>query len=303
MIEEISIHNKTLNQTILLNKSEAPFLLDNDNAIDWGSLASNISTYKSVTKVGVGINNVDLSAGRDITIIGWLIDDAYGTIQDKKQQLNSFCNPFDEIDIYAGEFKISGCFNQIIQYPIANKSNNEIVCKFCMRIFCENPLFTYREPQEASSYEVYQNLFTFPLIWVTGEDIVFGVRPGLSDFALENFGTLATGFEAYLFINSEVSGLAINNLNTGKSLKFKSSVTFEPGDIVYINTVFGNRILKAGQSLDSLTNAFQSFDLSSDFVQLLAGKNSMSVTVESGSISGIDAKFFVEPLFYALEEQ
>lgn len=303
MIEEISIFNKTLNQTILFNKSDAGFLLDNDNAIDWGYLNANISDYRTVSRVGVGVNNVAVSEGRNISIVGWLIDDSYGTIEEKKMQLNTFCNPFDDIVIYVGDFKISGSFSQTVQYSKSNKENNEIVCKFMLRIFCADPLFTYKEPQEAMSYEVYQQLFTFPLVWLTGEDIVFGIRPGLNDFSLENSGTLATGFEAYLYINDTMSGISINNVTTGKSLKLKPSVTFESGDIIYINTVFGARVIKAGQSLDSLTNAFQTFDLTSDFIEIIPGQNKMNITVETGDLGAIDAQFYIEPLFYALEDQ
>ena len=303
MIEEISILNKTLNQTILFNKSDAGFLLDNDNAIDWGYLNANISDYHTVSRVGVGVNNVEVSEGRTISIVGWLINDSYGSIEEKKKQLNTFCNPFDDIVIYAGEYKITGSFNQTVQYSKQNKENNEIICKFMLRIFCADPLFTYKEPREAMSYEIYQKLFTFPLIWITGEDIVFGVRPGLGDFSIENSGTLATGFEAYLYINSSVSGVSINNVTTGKSLRLKSTITFEPGDIIYINTVFGSRVIKTGTSLDDLTNAFQTFDLTSEFIEVLPGKNSMNISVESGEIGGIDARLYIEPLFYALEDQ
>lgn len=303
MIEEISIFNKTLNQTILFNKSEAGFLLDNDNAIDWGYLNASISDYHTVSRVGVGVNNVEVSEGRNISIVGWLINDAYGTIEEKKKQLNTFCNPFDDIVIYAGQFKISGSFSQTVQYSKSNKENNEIICKFMLRIFCADPLFTYHDPQEATSYDTYQQLFTFPLIWLTGEDIVFGIRPGLNEFSLENAGTLATGFEAYLTVNAAVAGVTITNTTTGKSLKLKSSVTFESGDIIYINTTFGARVIKVGQSLDSLTNAFQTFDLSSEFIEVIPGMNNMSVTVATGEIGSIDAQFYIEPLFYALEEQ
>lgn len=303
MIEEISIYNKTLNQTILFNKSEAGFLLDNDNAIDWGYLNASISDYHTVSRVGVGVNNVEISEGRNISIVGWLIDDSYGTIEEKKKLLNTFCNPLDDIVIYAGQFKISGSFSQTVQYSKSNKENNDIICKFMLRIFCADPLFTYHDPQEATSYEVYQQLFTFPLVWLTGEDIVFGIRPGLDDFTLENTGTLSTGFEAYLTVNAAIAGVTITNTTTGKSLKLKSSVTFESGDIIYINTVFGARVIKVGQSLDSLTNAFQVLDLTSEFVEVIPGQNNMSVTVDTGDIGSIDARFYIEPLFYALEEQ
>lgn len=303
MIEQIVLQNKTLSQSITLDKISSAFLLDNDKAIDWGEVPASISTYTSVTRIGVGVNNVSISKGRKVSIIGWMINDDQGTIEEKKLQLNKFCNPFDEIQINAGEYKLQGHFEQAVKYTTKNKENNEIICKFLMYLFCDNPLFTLIQPQEASDYKLYQKSFVFPWIWVQPEEIIFGYRDGLSNFSMINDGTVATGFKGYLYISDSISGLKIKNNTTGEEFRLKSTVTLEDGDILYIDTTSGSKTIKVGTSLDQLENAFYAFDLTSDFVQLLPGDNSFSITATSGDPNGLGAEFFVEPLFYALEDQ
>lgn len=303
MIEEITIVNSTLNQSITLNKTSAAFLLADDSAIDWGTISADISTYDSVSRIGVGVNNISMATGRDISIVGWIVNDDNGTIEEKKSQLRTFCNPFDEITIVIGEYKIDGVFSQIVKYPSSNKENNEIICKFLIYIFCPNPLFSLVEKQEAVAYTVYKKSFVFPLVWQEEEPIVFGLRQGLGDFILTNSGTLDTGFEAYIYVADNITGLHITNLTNNSVLSIKSTVTLENGDIIYINTVFGKRSIKVGKSLDNLENAFSIFDLSSEFLQLLPGENQMQFSVDSGSVSALSAEFNVQPLFYALEGQ
>ena len=302
MIEEIVLRNKTLSQSITLNKNASAFLLDDDQAIDWGTVTANISTYTSTTRVGVGINNVSVSQGRKIAIVGWMINDDLGTIEDKKKQLNVFCNPFDEIQIEAGKYKIDARFEQAIKYTTKNNENNDIICKFLMYLFCSDPLFTLITPEEASDFVVYQKSFTFPWIWVQPEEIVFGLRHGLDNFALQNNGTISTGFRAYLYIGGNTTGLTITNHTTGEIFKLKSTVTLEEGDIIYIDTIEGSKTLKSGTSLDNLENAFSALDLSSDFIQVIPGDNYISITATQG-FDAISAQFYVEPLFYALGEQ
>ena len=185
MIEEITLVNKTLNQSITLNKTSAQFLLANDKAIDWGNLPSTISTLSSVGLRGTKINHISIASGRDISIIGWVINDDLGTIAEKKFILSAFCDVLSDIDIIAGRYKLSGVFKQAISYSTEIKENNEIICKFMMRLFCENPFFTLVDSEEVSSFKIYRKSFIFPLIWLQSEDIIFGYRQGLSDFVLK----------------------------------------------------------------------------------------------------------------------
>ena len=303
MIEEISLHNKTLSQSIELSKNASAFLLDNDQAIDWGEVLSTISTFTSAVRVGVGINKVSISKGRTITITGWMINDGFGTIKEKKAILNTFCNPFDEIVLTAGEYKISGRFNQAVKYSNKNKENNEIICKFMLYLFCEQPLFTLINESESSMYEVYQKSFSFPWIWIQPEKIVFGLRQSLENFSLMNNGTISTGFKAYLYIGDNITGLTIKNNTTGEEFRLKPNITLETGEILLINTVVGSTELKIGLSMDDLENAFSAFDLTSDFFQLTPGENSISISCDQGDVKSLNAQIFVVPLFYAIEEQ
>jgi hypothetical protein len=302
MIEEITLVNNTLNQSITLNKTSAAFLLADDDAIDWGTVQANVSSFSSSSRIGVGINTVSISTGRDISITGWVINDDLGTIEEKKQQLNCFCNPFDEITVFAGDYKIDGVFSQVVKYPTANKENNDIICKFLIYIFCPKPVFETNSVQVFSLTDTSQKLFTFPLEWVEGEKILFGLNENLSRITLNNIGTVATGFEAYLKIEKDLQGLTLLNVTNGQQFKIKESVTLEAGDVLYINTVQGSREVKIGDSEDNLENALDIFDLSSDFIQLTPGNNVIDIS-GSGVYGAVGGEIYVNPLFYAMEEQ
>lgn len=303
MIEEITIVNNTLNQSITLNKGLAKYLLDNDKSIDWGTVSAKINTYDLVNRVGLGLTDINMSSGRNITITGWLIGDTDKTIEDKKRFLNSFCNPYNDITIIAGKYKIDGNFSEIIKYSNSNSENNEIICKFVMYIFCANPLFSLVDPEAKTEFDVYSKKFIFPLSLPSEKTFVFGLRQGLNDFILHNSGTLSTGLEVIMKFVNQVGGLSIKNETTGEELKLKSSVTMEAGDVLYINTIPGQRLIMQGTTEDNLQNAFSIFDVTSDFVQLQTGDNRLKLSATSGLVTNITAKFQVAPLFYALEEQ
>lgn len=303
MIEEITIENQTLNQSILLTKSSSTFLLADDKAIDWGEIPATISTLSSVGQRGTKTNYVSISSGRTVSIVGWVIEDDFGSISEKKTVLNTFCDILSKIRIIVGRYKLEGIFKQAIKYSTENRENNEIICKFMLQIFCENPFFTLVDSEETSSFKIYRNDFVFPLVWYQNSPIIFGLRQGLSNFILKNSGTISTGFEAYFYIGENITSLTISNATTGGAFRLKSGVILESGDVLHINTTIGKRTIQVGSSVTELVNAFEIFDIDSDFLQIIPGENTIAISVISGDVQSLSAEFFVEPLFYAIEEQ
>ena len=92
MVEEITLHNKTLNTYITLNRTNSDYYLD-DNSPDWGTVQATQFTYPILsTGIGLGLTKITAHQQRIVNIVGWVINDRNSSIEKKKQALNTFCN-------------------------------------------------------------------------------------------------------------------------------------------------------------------------------------------------------------------
>lgn len=308
MYDKIVIRNENTKQEITLGRPNAMFLLADDSAIDWGEIQSSISTFNTIGMIGQGIQNVGIDQGRTITIIGYVIDDKFGTIKNKKALLNSFVDPFGDITVKIEDsYFISGHFDSAIKYSSLNSENNDILCKFQMSIFCPNPCFKLLNSSNSLvNFGVYKKLFTLPIVWKTDEKIVMGLQQSYGEFSIYNPGTIDIGFKITVLFLRDVTGFSMTNKTTGQQFRLKSKINMKKGDKLIISSETGKKYIKAiyadsGQEKTGISL----FDVSSDFVQLYPGSNEFEFSSSLGSLnfSSIEVDFDINPMYLALEGQ
>lgn len=310
LYESLRIVNLSNNDEIILDKPFAPFLLADNNAIDWGEVQFNIPTYTTPYMVGVQANRIGVNSQRDIAITGYVINDNYGTIKSKKQILNRFTNVAESIRIFVDDkYYIDGVFSRPVQYPIENSENNDILSSFQLSITCLNPCFRVVDSSIGTNSEVYKKLFVMPIIWEQNKKIIMGYQTDPTALIINNNGNVDVGFTIEITFLSECDGLKIKNLRNGDETRIDSSVTFENGDKIRIISETGKKSIEIKTTTDSeFKNAIRYMDLSSDFVTLKPGKNELSISdnLTNSTIlnfANIDVKITVNPMLFVLEEQ
>lgn len=301
MVSEFIIRNLTTNVVLEFNRSTGPFLLDDDSP-DWGSINSTDATYPLLSSyVGVGVSKITLNVPRPITIIGWLCNDGGGTIEAKKNILNAFCNPFDTLRITCGDYTIEGHTTQPIVYSNEEKFNNNILCKFMIYITCPFPLFAKESQDSSSDDSNVVKKFVFPFVIMANERYVFGYRTSVNQIAINNKGTIETGFVMELKTAALIKGLSFTLGN--QVLALKSNYSFVSNKTIKISTMAGSRGIWIKTGVGEYEPAFDIIDLDSDWIQLPVGMNVIDIDCVQGSISSLDISIVTKFLYYAMEDQ
>lgn len=298
MVEEITLHNKTLNTYIKLNRTNGAYFLDDDSP-DWGTVQANQYSYPRLSsRIGAGLTNISAYTPRIINIIGWVINDTAGTIEQKKGVLNTFCNIFDELEILAGDYKITGYFGNSVIYPSESKNNNDCKCKFMIQVNCLQPMFEKGEISSSNATSELTQSWVFP--WVLQENaFVFGTQQKYNYSILKNAGSVETGFTMEVSTSSNITGLYFT-LGT-QQFKLKGNYVLTPSTKLTISTVEGNKgIWKEVSGVK--TKAFETLDLTSDFIQIPVGTSRLEFGCQSGSLSALDVKISFKPLYYLMED-
>lgn len=299
MVSEVLITNLTTNVKLKLDRQNSSFLLDDDSP-DWGSINATDITYPFLSShVGVGLTQTTLNVPRPISITGYVYNNAEGSIEVKKEILNSFCNPFDTLLIESDGYSIEGHMLQPVVYSSKEELNNDCLCKFVMYITCPFPLFAKENTDSQDTTELTKS-FTFP--WVIPQNnFVFGTRTRLNAITVNNKGTIATGFVMELKTSASIKGLSFTVGN--QVLSLKSNYIFTTGQTIKISTIAGQIGIWLKSDGGEYASAFNILDLKSDWIQLPVGLSTIQISCSEGSITTLDASVVVNYLYYAMEGQ
>ena len=205
---------------------------------------------------------------------------------------------FDEIEIFAGEYKINGYFYNSVIYPAEDKNNNDCKCKFMLTISCLQPMFEKGEITSGESTSELTPAWYFP--WVIPENsFIFGSQQKYNYAMINNIGAVSTGFVMELTTSSNITGLSFSLGN--QHFKLKSTYTLEPATKIIVSTVSGSQGIWKEIS-GTRTSAFDILDLTSDFIQLPVGKSKLEIDCEEGSISTLTVSISFKPLYYSMED-
>lgn len=304
MVEQLEIKNLTYLKSVILNRTDADYLLD-DDGIDWGSVPSQISSRNSISGLGSIVSNVTLTDPRLIHIVGWVIPGDNLTIEDKKEYLSKICNPIDPIRIYCGEYTIEGRVDSAVKFSTSMSENNEVMCKCSISIKCANPFFIRHIEKHfgANTENPIEVLHTS----TNPEGIPYAVRS--VPIPLENFGDFDVGAEFLLELSDSYKELYVSTRDPKTSLSsyFRFTGGLSEGSILRVNTATNEKYV----------SNYTYWDLDSDWVQVYRALDASSfedwcgLTLEvylteesqSASFEGLTLKISYDALYLTMEDE
>ena len=277
MIESIVLENLSIGTSLPINISNREYVLD---SVDFGTIQSSRNTYKYINQVGVYVTGTTLES-RPINIIGWVVADSQADMTRRKNFLNRFVNPLQQIRLHYEEYQIDGLPTKTISYGTDISTNNEVLCKFMISLFCPDPLF-HTENGTNVLIADWLPKFHFPLIIPKNKGIIMGLRSPASIATLNNDGSMPCGFVVTFEASGTVKNPYILNILTQEKIRLVE--TMEAGETLRVSTVPNNKTVK--KISDGVeTNAFNLLDLSSTFFSLPVGETYIRYGAEEGVVN------------------
>lgn len=253
MIEKITLMNTITEEIIDMDMVTSPgFIID---SVEIGAIVGKHNTYKFYGQIGETVSNTSIGT-RDVSITGWAVAGSSQTVEELKNQLNHFVNPFEPVELYYSSFMLQFTPSNTIKYGTSYKDNNDKICKFNIYGVAYNPMFSQGSP----STEVFA-----------------GVSPYVSK-TYNNNGDIPIGMVVTITASGDVVNPYIQNVTTGEKLTLQTSLG--SSDEIYIDTRSGKKSLEEPGRL----NLFKYKTLDSQWPQLRVGSN----IVRFGATSGAD---------------
>ncbi len=277
MIESIVLENLSIGTSLPINISNREYVLD---SADFGTIQSSRNTYKYINQVGVYVTGTTLES-RTINIIGWVVADSQADMTRRKNFLNRFVNPLQQLRLHYEEYQIDGLPTQTISYGTDISTNNEVLCKFMISLFCPDPLF-HTENGTNILIADWLPKFHFPLIIPKDTGVIMGLRSPTSIVTLNNEGSMPCGFVVTFEASGTVKNPYILNILTQEKIRLVEIM--DAGEILRVSTVPNNKTVK--KISDGVeTNAFNLLDLSSTFFSLPVGETYIRYGSEEGVVN------------------
>lgn len=277
MIESIVLENLSIGTSLPINISNREYVLD---SVDFGTIQSSRNTYKYINQVGVYVTGTTLES-RPINIIGWVVADSQADMTRRKNFLNRFVNPLQQLRLHYEEYQIDGLPTKTISYGTDISTNNEVLCKFMISLFCPDPLF-HTENGTNVLIADWLPKFHFPLIIPKDKGIIMGLRSPASIATLNNDGSMPCGFVVTFEASGTVKNPYILNILTQEKIRLVE--TMEADETLRVSTVPNNKTVKK-ISNGVETNAFNLLDLSSTFFSLPVGETYIRYGAEEGVVN------------------
>lgn len=277
MIESIVLENLSIGTSLPININNREYVL---NSADFGTIQSSRNTYKYINQVGVYVTGTTLES-RTINIIGWVVADSQADMTRRKNFLNRFVNPLQQLRLHYEEYQIDGIPTKTISYGTDISTNNEVLCKFMISLFCPDPLF-HTENGTNVLIADWLPKFHFPLIIPKDKGIIMGLRSPASIATLNNDGSMPCGFVVIFEAAGTVKNPYILDILTQEKIRLVE--TMEAGETLRVSTVPNNKTVKK-ISNGVETNAFNLLDLSSTFFSLPVGETYIRYGAEEGVVN------------------
>lgn len=270
MVEGIKLQNVETRAILTLDMVSTPdYVL---NSVDWGAVESTHHSYKCVNQIGVYVTGTSLET-RSVDISGWVIASTEREMTNRKTILNRFFNPQQAVDLFYKDYVLRFLPNTSVRYSTAIAENNEVVCKFKVKGYCPDPLFSEQMESKVAAASTIA-MFHFPLIISQTPNppggIVFGLRQPSLIVAINNSGAVDVGMKIVFKAIGTLHGPSLINVNTQKY--FKVNKTMQAGEEIVINTTIGEKKIQ-GTLNGITTNYFKYRDLDSEWLQLSVGDN------------------------------
>lgn len=293
MIESLILTNTVTLQSVLLDKDNSYFVLDE---ADLGTVEGTHHSYKYVSQVGVYIDSTTLEQ-RTVAISGWVIGDTYDGLRKNKKILNRLVNPLHTIDAVIQEkYKLTFKPDYSVKYSVSYKENNEVLCKFLIQGTCADPMFTTKDKQSALIASTIPK-FRFPLVIPQGTGILMGLREPSLLATLNNGGDIDTGLLVTFSCTSTVTNPSLLNVDTREFIKVNK--TMSAGEQIVISTGSGEKYIKG--IVDGVEyNYFKYMDFDSTWLQLHTGENTLKYDADS-NVAGLEVLISFLPKYLEVQ--
>lgn len=291
MVDTLSIKDTHTQKSITISTSPGEYYL---KELDVGSVDGKTHTFKYVNQIGVSVYGISLGT-RDIRIIGWVADENFDRLIQRKKVLNSFINPTHLMELIVGGYKLSFYPGKSIKYSTSYEENNEVLCKFLIEGECPYPLFTPLQEQRVSvAYTLGK--FRFPLT-IPPEGVQMGVRQPSLIALVNNAGDFPVGYTIEFKATGSVSNPSLIDIGSQQMLKINKQMI--AGESVTVNTREGERQI-IGRIGGVEQNYFQYRTYESDWLTLGVGENLLRYNADSG-VTNLEALITFSPGFMEVE--
>lgn len=279
------IYTNDNNITIELGQSPPFYVTSTDGFSD---VNNNITSTKSSNQDGESISNMSLDS-RHLVIEG---EYQFKDNREGRRRLIQAFNPKVK-----GKLKyIDGAFERTIRC-VPEKSpfigrNVLSTVPFIINLYAENPYWKdIKETRTDVSTEV--GGVEFPLeIKPTGLELSIRTISFITN--VYNNGNVETPIRVRLKAIGTVENPIITNLDTGEYIKVKR--TLSKGDVLEINTEFGNKRVEIIRDSGVRENAFNYIDYKSKFFSIASGDTRIKYGADLGD-SNLDVFIYYTPLY------
>lgn len=293
MIESILLTNTVTLQSVLFDKDQSEFVLDE---ADLGTVEGTHHSYKYVSQVGVYIDSTSLEE-RTISITGWVIGDTYDLLRKNKEVLNRIANPQHTLEaVVFDKYKLSFKPDYSVKYSVAYEENNEVLCKFLIQGTCADPMFTTKDRQSALVASVIPK-FKFPLVIPQDTGILMGLREPSLLATLNNEGDIDTGMVITFSCTSTVTNPSLLNVDTREFIKINKVLS--PGEQIVVSTGSGEKYIKGTVSGEEY-NYFKYMDFDSTWLQLHLGTNTLKYDADE-NVDGLEVLISFFPKYLEVQ--
>lgn len=272
MIEGITLINKTTNEQLELNMLTSPFYIL--KSCSWGAISATHNTTQYANQIGVSLDSTVLGT-RTVEIIGYIIADSDEEMTIRKRFLNRFINPIKALDLVYDTYRLEVQPTSTIQYTQDEKENNNVISKFQISAVALDPLFHDKDLKLINIFNT-NPLFKFPFKIPSGIGIKFGQRTSNSLFVINSDSDFVVGFTLKIRMKAKgTKTLVIENIDTNEKMQItkENDEAFDVGEILVVDTVFGERSIKHIDTDENEKDYYKQMDLNSEWLTLEPGQN------------------------------
>ncbi|WP_019243641.1 MULTISPECIES: phage tail family protein [Bacillus] len=163
-------------------------------------------------------------------------------------------------------------------FPTGFENNNNEWQKGLIQFSSNDPYF-YKKNAQSIDLALWQSSFHFPLIIPQDKGITMGKRQQSLIVNVKNDGQESTGMIIRFRARGTLSNPSLVNVNTYEQMKINT--TMLSGDVIEVSTYRGKKTIKLTRN-GVITNAFNTLDLASKFLQLEIGDNLFRYNADEG---------------------
>lgn len=280
----ITLTNTATSEVLELDKvTTEAYVLE---SVFWSAIQGQHHSYKYLGQTGETVTDTTLET-RDVTIVGWVIARSDVEMANRKRLLNRFFNPQQPLYMVYDGYNLTFRPDTTVSYAEETVDNNDVVCKFKVVGYANDPLWRSNE-SSADVSATTLGYFRFPLVLPNPEEPpeynTFGVRRSSFFVYVENNGDLDNGLEITFYCDSQVTNPRLVNANTLEY--FGLNKQLHVNERVVVDTNIGHRTVRGFVDGEE-QNYFKYRNFGSTWLQVGRGVTRFKLEADA-NVEGLD---------------